>query len=73
VFVNNHLGIDLGGLHPERSRMINLDDVAADFGLQLGMSYPLDLFHAERHTDASHFRVDTSITFTNCEPIIIPK
>jgi fibro-slime domain-containing protein len=73
VFVNGHLGIDLGGLHPERSRSIELDKVAKDFGLVLGKTYPLDLFHAERHTNASHFRVETSIVFTNCNPIIIPK
>lgn len=73
VFVNGRLGIDLGGLHPERSRSIVLDDVAADFGLKIGETYSLDLFHAERHTNASHFRVETSIQFTNCDPIIIPK
>lgn len=73
VFVNGHLGIDLGGLHPERSKSINLDDVAQEFGLELGKTYPLDLFHAERHTTASHFRVETSIQFTNCNPIIIPR
>jgi len=73
VFVNGHLGIDLGGLHPERTRTISLDMVAGRFGLQVGSTYPLDLFHAERHTTASHFRIDTSIQFTNCEPIIIPK
>jgi fibro-slime domain-containing protein len=73
VFINGHLGIDLGGLHPERSRSIDLDMVATDFGLVIGQTYPLDLFHAERHTNASHFRVETSIVFTNCNPIIIPK
>jgi fibro-slime domain-containing protein len=73
VFVNNNLGIDLGGLHPERSRTLDLDDMAGQLGITLGGSYALDLFHAERHTNASHFRVDTSIAFTNCEPIIIPK
>jgi fibro-slime domain-containing protein len=73
VFVNNHLGIDLGGLHPERSRSIDLDAVAAKFALEVGETYPLDLFHAERHTAASHFRVETSIQFTNCAPIIIPR
>jgi fibro-slime domain-containing protein len=73
VFVNDHLGIDLGGLHPERSRSISLDMVAQRFGLEIGKTYPLDLFHAERHTNASHFRVETSIQFTNCDPIIIPR
>jgi len=73
VFVNGHLGIDLGGLHPQTSQSISLDKVAKTFGLELGKTYPLDLFHAERHTSASHFRVETSIQFTNCNPIIIPK
>jgi len=73
VFVNGHLGIDLGGLHPQVSQKITLDMVATTFGLEVGKTYPLDLFHAERHTTASHFRVETSIEFTNCNPIIIPK
>jgi fibro-slime domain-containing protein len=73
VFVNGHLGIDLGGLHPELSKSLVLDDVAKAFGLEIGKTYPLDLFHAERHTNASHFRVETSIEFTNCNPIIIPR
>jgi fibro-slime domain-containing protein len=73
VFVNDKLGIDLGGLHPERSRTLDLDERADELDITIGESYPLDLFHAERHTAASHFRVDTSITFTNCDPIIIPK
>jgi fibro-slime domain-containing protein len=73
VFVNKRLGIDLGGLHPEVSQAISLDEVAEEFGLEIGKTYPLDLFHAERHTNASHFRVETSIVFTNCNPIIIPE
>jgi fibro-slime domain-containing protein len=74
VFINGHLGIDLGGLHPEQSRTINLAESAAKLGgLVVGESYTLDLFHAERHTNASHFRIDTSIQFTNCEKLIYPK
>jgi fibro-slime domain-containing protein len=73
VFVNGHLGIDLGGLHPQVSQVIDLAMRAKELGLEVGKTYPLDLFHAERHTTASHFRVETSIEFTNCNPIIIPK
>jgi len=71
VFINNNLALDLGGLHPEVSDTVDLDMLATQFGITIGGSYPLDLFHAERHTNASHFRIDTSIAFTNCEPIII--
>ena len=30
-------------------------------GLQIGQTYPLDVFHAERHTVESNFRIDTTI------------
>lgn len=72
VFVNGHLGLDLGGLHPAVEGTIDLAAVAGQYGLTVGQRYPLDLFQAERHTDASTFRVETSLEFTNCDPILIP-
>jgi hypothetical protein len=30
----------------------------------------MDLFHAERHTDGSHFRVDTNFAFVDCGKVI---
>lgn len=73
VFINGKLAIDLGGLHSELDAEVSLDRIATEFGLVKGRSYPLDLFHAERHTSHSRFRIDTSIEFTNCDPIIIPR
>ena len=70
VFINNKLAIDLGGLHPQASDMISLDASAKDLGITVGNAYDLDLFHAERHTNASDFRVDTNLQFTNCGTII---
>jgi fibro-slime domain-containing protein len=70
VFINNKLAIDLGGLHPQASDMISLDASAKELGITVGQAYNLDLFHAERHTDASDFRVDTNLQFTNCVTII---
>ena len=70
VFINNKLAIDLGGLHPQASLSVSLDTAAAMLGIKKGMAYNLDLFHAERHTDASNFRVDTNLEFTNCGTII---
>jgi fibro-slime domain-containing protein len=61
LFINGKLAIDLGGLHPQLSDTFNLDANAGGFGLQLGGTYPMDIFHAERHTDQSNFRIDTSI------------
>jgi len=70
VFINHKLAIDLGGLHSQRTKKISLDMEAAKLGIAVGGTYDLDLFHAERHTDASNFRVDTNLAFTNCGTII---
>ncbi|MFI5299406.1 MAG: fibro-slime domain-containing protein [Polyangiales bacterium] len=70
VYVNRHLAIDLGGMHPALSKTIKLDDVASALGLTPDDTYDLAVFNAERHTTGSHFRIDTSIDFTNCTPII---
>jgi len=70
VFINGKLAIDLGGLHSQLSSTIDLDAQAAKLGIVKGQTYPMDLFHAERHTTASDFRVDTNFVFTNCGFII---
>ncbi|HXK20482.1 MAG TPA: fibro-slime domain-containing protein, partial [Polyangiaceae bacterium] len=70
VFINNKLAVDLGGLHPAQRRNIVLDTDAAKLGIKTGTIYPLDLFHAERHTDASTFRIDTNLSFTDCGTVI---
>ena len=49
--------IDLGGLHGELTGSIDLDTL----GLTDGESYTMDIFHAERRHDGSHFRIETSI------------
>jgi fibro-slime domain-containing protein len=35
-----------------------------------GQTYALDFFFAERHTVESNFRLETTLKFTNCAPII---
>jgi fibro-slime domain-containing protein len=66
VFINNHLAVDVGGLHPKESGSVNLDNSAGDLGIAKGNVYDLDLFHAERHTPQSTFRIDTNLSFVNC-------
>jgi fibro-slime domain-containing protein len=70
VFINGRLAIDLGGLHPPAKAILDLDQSAADLAIAPGSNYSLDLFHAERHSASSNFRVDTSLAFTNCGTIV---
>jgi fibro-slime domain-containing protein len=71
VFINGKLAIDLGGLHSAQSSEIELDDEADRLGIEPGNDYLLELFHAERHTTQSNFRVDTTLEFVDCG-IIVP-
>ena len=62
LFINGRLAIDLGGVHTARSQTVLLDASAAELGLTRGDVYHLDIFHAERHTSQSTFRITTSIS-----------
>ena len=66
AYINGRRVIDLGGVHTVEEDSVDLDARAADLGLTLGGEYPLDFFFAERHTEESNFRIDTSIVFHNC-------
>ena len=59
VFFNNRLGVDVGGIHPQWNRSITLDEqTAADkFHMYKGGIYSLNMFHAERCTGGSSFRL----------------
>jgi fibro-slime domain-containing protein len=70
VFVNGKLALDLGGLHPQTTGTIDLDQMAPALGITPGNVYPMDLFHAERHDPESHFRIDTNLVFVDCGKII---
>jgi fibro-slime domain-containing protein len=77
VFIDRKLVVDLGGVHAAETKSVKLDTLKTDDGkatpvpLAKGTTYPLDIFYNERHTVASHFRMDTSIAFNNCTPIIV--
>lgn len=58
VFVNGRLALDLGGMHPPASGTVVLDATSAStYGLVDGKVYAISIFHAERHTEGSSFRL----------------
>ena len=65
VFIGGRLVMDLGGVHPKREMNLELDklDWLAD-----GQVYKLKLFHAERHTVQSNFRIATTLRFRSVQP-----
>jgi fibro-slime domain-containing protein len=79
VFIDKKLVVDLGGVHSAETKAVHLDQLVTDdnamtpVALSKGTTYPLDIFYNERHTVASHFRMDTTIAFNNCNPIIVPR
>jgi fibro-slime domain-containing protein len=57
LFIDGELVIDLGGVHAVEEDTVELDEL----GLTVGEQYLMDIFHAERHTSASNFRIETTI------------
>jgi fibro-slime domain-containing protein len=66
VFVDGELVVDLGGLHGPLEGTIIIDDL----GLTQGKVYDFDLFQAERCPAGSHFRVETTLDFSECGVIL---
>jgi len=61
IFVNGQLALDLGSMHDSKEGIIDFDAQAANLGIAVGRAYPMDIFHAERHTSASNFSIETNI------------
>lgn len=61
IFVNDRLALDLGGIHQRTTGIIDFDELAETLDLVPGNTYPMDIFHAERHVTASNFRIETNI------------
>jgi|SRR6478609_1776951 len=70
IFINQKLAVDLGGLHHAQAATIRLDDAAPQLRIETGKVYSLDLFHAERHTNQSTFRIDSNLSFVNCGTVV---
>jgi fibro-slime domain-containing protein len=64
VYINDKLGVDLGGVHSAQTGSVDLDTL----GLTPDQTYNFDLFFAERHTVASSFTMETSIVME--QPVV---
>jgi fibro-slime domain-containing protein len=65
VFIDGKLVIDLGGLHPRMTQTVELDRLS---WLENGRQYRFKIFHAERRTTQSNFRMETTIQFSPVKP-----
>jgi fibro-slime domain-containing protein len=73
VFINHRLAVDIGGLHSEQERSVQLDDAKAlELGLQPDDVYEIALFHAERHTSQSNFNLTLS-GFVSVRSLCTPR
>lgn len=61
IFVNGKLALDLGGVHSSVKGTVDFDAQATQLGIVKGGTYRMDIFHAERHTTASNFKIRTTI------------
>lgn len=59
VYIDGRLVLDLGGVHQRKTQTIDL----ARLDLADGRVYQIKVFHAERRTTQSNFRMETSFEF----------
>ncbi|MBN2194607.1 MAG: DUF4215 domain-containing protein [Polyangiaceae bacterium] len=87
IYVNRRLAVDIGGVHEVESDFVVLGDENGDgdisateaddptddrFGITKGNLYSIHLFHAERHTIESNFKLTLSnfiLSRSVCTPI----
>jgi fibro-slime domain-containing protein/RHS repeat-associated protein len=72
IFINNTLALDNGGLHSQQGGTANIDQLNQPnsqtgwkgLGLVVGQTYPIDIFYAERQTNAAALQVQTNVQLT---------
>ncbi len=71
VFINGHLALDLGGVHPALNGIYTLPAASlSTFGLTAGQTAEISIFQAERHTTQSNFGITLSSATTASTPAV---
>jgi fibro-slime domain-containing protein len=70
AFLNGVRVVDLGGIHEAEAATVNIDAEASRLGIRKGETYEFAFFFAERHTSESNFKLETTLKFVNCAPIL---
>jgi fibro-slime domain-containing protein len=65
LFVNGHLAVDLGGVHDALTGTVDMDARAGELGLEIGQTYKVDIFQADRHCCHSTFHLETTLSCIN--------
>jgi fibro-slime domain-containing protein len=65
VFIGGRMAIDLGGLHSRKEQYVDLDRLS---WLADGQVCSLNIFHAERRTSESNFRIETTMELRSVLP-----
>jgi fibro-slime domain-containing protein len=73
AFINGKLAMDLGGIHASQRGTISLDNIASDYGLVEGKSFPFDFFYVERHVSRSTIKVMTNLFTPEVNVRLYPK
>ena len=60
IYIKGKLAIDLGGVHSVEEKVVYLDDIADELGIEPYTTYSFDLFFAERHLTESNFKFQTT-------------
>ncbi len=68
-YINGHLVCDLGGVHGETNKNVDVNSYAAELNLKDGQICTFDMFYAERHTTGINMQFYTNIQLMDTDVI----
>ncbi|MBQ2446367.1 MAG: fibro-slime domain-containing protein, partial [Oscillospiraceae bacterium] len=68
-YINGHLVCDLGGIHGETNKNVDVNSYAAELNLKDGQICTFDMFYAERHSTGINMQFYTNIQLMDTDVI----